>query len=909
VIAAAGLAAQTPVRQPEIRDAALKSLSLLDGVNRTWLKQGYCYSCHNDGLFNKLHSVARRHGLPVDETVALRAARKTYGWASNADEAIQGFYFVDPALVDGHELIALHDAGYPATLPLQAYARRLAHLQTPAGNWISSDRRPPQSNSQWSATEVSLEAIRDYLPESLAAKKREIFRRAQQWLTTAKPESAEDGANQVLALLAIDAPKSAIARAVEELTAAQRHDGGWSQIPYRPSDSYATGLVLAALNAAGVPPAAPSYQRGLRFLIDTQKPDGSWYVRTRLVYPIPISPPYMETGFPYKKDQIISEMGTIWSTIALALALDHPAAPHVPYGGEPLLTSAGTEPAWLKTALFGSPAELQGLLDSGLDPNIATPGGTPLLLAVAPEPEKLKLIVHRVRDVNVRAPRTQFNALMVAASHTNTFESVRLLLDNGAKVGVQADPQAATVPSPLFLSSGTAEPAKATLLLARGDSVAQVWTRAPNDYTALGNAVDLHDADLIRDLVKAGAPVNPHPPSHLTPLARAVTSNQADIVKELIDLGADVNQRDGNGIAPLEYAAMADYGDANVLNLLLTAGAQTDIKSKEGLTPLEIARKYDLNYLVAALEQGGRELPVRRIPNIGASAEFYFGPDSFTIIGNAKREGDSSYHVYLTNLDGASIRRINDRGDDACSFIFPDGKRLIWTSTRDHADLPKGNFSDPKNYPQGAELYTSNLEGGDVQRLTNNTTYEAEVSVSPDGKWILFGRQTNGKMELWRMRPDGSGELQITHLDGWQPGGAQYKTDSKTILFRAWRVEDEGRPGGMPMSIFTISHDGTGLRRVTADAGTNWAPYPAPDGRHYAFVKVLPPRNYEIYLGDLESDEQIRLTYSDAFDGFPAISPDGHWLLFTSSRDTKPGTRSLTQYVMDISSLHVGSEH
>ena len=70
-------------------------------------------------------------------------------------------------------------------------------------------------------------------------------------------------------------------------------------------------------------------------------------------------------------------------------------------------------------------------------------------------------------------------------------------------------------------------------------------------------------------------------------------------------------------------------------------------------------------------------------------------------------------------------------------------------------------------------------------------------------------------------------------------------------------------------------------------------------------MRVLPPRNYEIYLGDLLSDEQIRLTYSDAFDGFPAISPDGHWLLFTSSRDSKAEARSLSQYVMDISSLKV----
>src|SRR5712691_2543419 len=85
-----------------------------------------------------------------------------------------------------------------------------------------------------------------------------------------------------------------------------------------------------------------------------------------------------------------------------------------------------------------------------------------------------------------------------------------------------------------------------------------------------------------------------------------------------------------------------------------------------------------------------RELPVRRIPNIGMAAEFYFSPDGKSIIGTAKREGDDAFHVYTMNIDGTDIRRINDRGEDACSFYFPDGKRIVWTSTRDHPDLPKG---------------------------------------------------------------------------------------------------------------------------------------------------------------------------------------------------------------------------
>jgi TolB protein len=100
---------------------------------------------------------------------------------------------------------------------------------------------------------------------------------------------------------------------------------------------------------------------------------------------------------------------------------------------------------------------------------------------------------------------------------------------------------------------------------------------------------------------------------------------------------------------------------------------------------------------IAALAQApasapaAAELPVRVIPNLGEGAEFYFSPDNKSLIGNAKRAGDTTHHVYTTTLDGTKIVKINDKGEDACSFYFPDGKHLLWTSTRDLADLPKGN--------------------------------------------------------------------------------------------------------------------------------------------------------------------------------------------------------------------------
>jgi hypothetical protein len=62
---------------------------------------------------------------------------------------------------------------------------------------------------------------------------------------------------------------------------------------------------------------APAYQKGLRYLIQSQQADGSWHVRSR-------SRPfqaYYETGFPHGKDQFISTSATAWATLAILLAM------------------------------------------------------------------------------------------------------------------------------------------------------------------------------------------------------------------------------------------------------------------------------------------------------------------------------------------------------------------------------------------------------------------------------------------------------------------------------------------------------------------------------------------------------------------------------------------------------------
>jgi dipeptidyl aminopeptidase/acylaminoacyl peptidase len=325
-------------------------------------------------------------------------------------------------------------------------------------------------------------------------------------------------------------------------------------------------------------------------------------------------------------------------------------------------------------------------------------------------------------------------------------------------------------------------------------------------------------------------------------------------------------------------------------------------------------------------EQAGKELPVRVIPNIPESAEAYYAPDSLHVIAQTKdpaaaqpEKGKVGGSLTFTYTDtGEELTRINDKGQDACSWFFPDGKRIIWTSTRDNLDMPPGNWSDESDYPQGAELYISDLKGGNIKRLTNNKYYEAEVTVSNDGQWVFFGRQIDGKLDIWKMKADGTDEQQLTFTEDWQEGAPYPTPDGEHLIFRAWKRsqilenkkirEQTGERRQTPMTIFTMKTDGTDVQPRTFTKDMNWAPFIAPDGRHFFYDRVFEGNNWEIVMNDLAGGEPVRITWNEGFDGFAAISPDGKKMLF--GRSTGPGFMSaLRTFVRDISSLNVGPEN
>ena len=86
---------------------------------------------------------------------------------------------------------------------------------------------------------------------------------------------------------------------------------------------------------------------------------------------------------------------------------------------------------WMRTARFGTAAELTSLLDRGLDVNSKTEGGTNLLMMAAPDAAKMKLLLDRGADANARS-KSGYTALMVASLYRGSTDAIQLLLSKGA---------------------------------------------------------------------------------------------------------------------------------------------------------------------------------------------------------------------------------------------------------------------------------------------------------------------------------------------------------------------------------------------------------------------------------------------------------------------------------------------
>jgi len=191
---------------------------------------------------------------------------------------------------------------------------------------------------------------------------------------------------------------------------------------------------------------------------------------------------------------------------------------------------------------------------------------------------------------------------------------------------------------------------------------------------------------------------------------------------------------------------------------------------------------------------------IRQLTFGGNNAEAYWRFDDQQLIFQSDWKEINSQgcdQIYIMNADGSPLedgkryRLVSTgRGRTTCSYFLPDG-RILYAST--HASAPE--CPPPAMANQGRyvwplydtyDVYTANPDGSGVRLLIGGEGYDAEATVSPDGRYIVFTSTRSGDIELWRYQLEIGALLQLTHELGYD-GGAFFSPDSQRIVWRASR--------------------------------------------------------------------------------------------------------------------------
>jgi len=303
------------------RVSVARSVSLLLKAAPPMFEQRRCYTCHHNTVPAEAAALARRKGIAVPEDLVRRnlddmlaVLRPAAGPAMQGRQNVPG----GVALTVGYGLAALAAERYAADKVTASHVHWTLATQMPDGSWPGNGQsRPPIEFSTVSHTVLAVRGLTRYPIPARQAELDRALAKARTWLETADAPTAEERAMRLMGLVWTKAPAAGVAAARQDVVRQQQAGGGWSQLSQLDPDSYATGLSLVALHEAGMRVSEEVYRKGVRFLLTTQYPDGSWLVLTRS-FP---TQPYFESGFPFDRHQWISAAGTAWAAQAIALTL------------------------------------------------------------------------------------------------------------------------------------------------------------------------------------------------------------------------------------------------------------------------------------------------------------------------------------------------------------------------------------------------------------------------------------------------------------------------------------------------------------------------------------------------------------------------------------------------------------